>query len=55
MTEPATQPATHSWTPETILDDAEEVLCRYGSATASIVDVTRALDVSDGSVYRQFG
>lgn len=41
-------------TAEVILDQAEEVLRRYGPAKASVVDVARALDVSHGSVYRHF-
>ena len=33
---------------------AEDVLRRYGPAKASVVDVSRALGVSHGSVYRHF-
>lgn len=48
MRDPRDQPLNA----ETILDTAEEVLRRYGPATASVVDVARALGVSHGSVYR---
>lgn len=41
-------------TPERILETAEEVLRRFGSAKATVVDVARALGVSHGSVYRHF-
>jgi len=41
-------------TAATILDTAEDVLRRFGSAKASVVDVARALDISHGSVYRHF-
>ena len=37
-----------------ILDAAEGVLRRYGSAKTTVVDVARALDVSHGSIYRHF-
>lgn len=39
---------------ERILEVAEDVLRRYGPAKANVVDVARALGVSDGSVYRHF-
>ena len=41
-------------TPERILEATEDVLRRFGLAKATVVDVARALDVSDGSVYRHF-
>ncbi len=41
-------------TPERILDAAEDVLRRFGSDKANVVDVARALGVSHGSVYRHF-
>lgn len=41
-------------TPERILDAAEEVLCRYGPAKATVVDVARYLKVSHGTIYRHF-
>ncbi|MEP7044142.1 MAG: TetR family transcriptional regulator [Dokdonella sp.] len=41
-------------TPERILEAAEDVLRRYGPAKATVVDVSRALGVSHGSVYRHF-
>jgi AcrR family transcriptional regulator len=41
-------------TPERILDTAEDVLRRYGPAKATVLDVSRALGVSHGSVYRHF-
>lgn len=41
-------------TPERILEAAEDVLRRYGPAKANVVDVSRALGVSHGSVYRHF-
>src|SRR3954471_12784323 len=41
-------------TPERILDAAEEVLCRYGLAKATVVDVARFLEVSHGTIYRHF-
>jgi AcrR family transcriptional regulator len=41
-------------TSEQILDAAEDVLRRYGPAKANVVDVSRALGVSHGSVYRHF-
>ena len=41
-------------TPERILEVTEDVLRRYGLAKATVVDVARALDVSNGSVYRHF-
>ena len=41
-------------TPEQILVAAEDVLRRYGPAKANVVDVSRALGVSHGSVYRHF-
>jgi AcrR family transcriptional regulator len=47
--------ATETLTPERILEAAEEVLRRYGPAKANVVDVSRALGVSHGSVYRHFG
>ncbi len=39
---------------EEILVAAEDVLRRYGPGKASVVDVSRALGVSHGSVYRHF-
>jgi AcrR family transcriptional regulator len=41
-------------TREQILEAAEDVLRRYGPAKANVVDVSRALGVSHGSVYRHF-
>lgn len=41
-------------TRERILEDAEDVLRRYGPTKANVVDVARALGVSHGSVYRHF-
>jgi AcrR family transcriptional regulator len=41
-------------TPQRILDTAEDVLRRYGSAKATVLDVARALGVSHGSIYRHF-
>jgi AcrR family transcriptional regulator len=41
-------------TPERILVAAEGVLRRHGLAKANVVDVSRALGVSHGSVYRHF-
>ncbi|GAA4373974.1 TetR family transcriptional regulator [Agromyces bauzanensis] len=41
-------------TRERILDTAEEVLRRYGPAKATVLDVSRSLGVSHGSVYRHF-
>lgn len=41
-------------TPERILDAAEEVLRRYGTAKATVVDVARFLKVSHGTIYRHF-
>lgn len=41
-------------TPERILDAAEQVLRRYGTAKATVVDVARFLEVSHGTIYRHF-
>ena len=41
-------------TADRILDTAEQVLRRYGPAKATVIDVSRALGVSHGSVYRHF-
>jgi AcrR family transcriptional regulator len=41
-------------TADKILDTAEGVLRRYGPAKATVLDVSRALRVSHGSVYRHF-
>jgi AcrR family transcriptional regulator len=41
-------------TRERILEAAEEVLRRHGPAKATVLDVSRALGVSHGSVYRFF-
>ena len=41
-------------TREKILEAAEVVLRRFGSAKTNVVDVARALGVSHGSVYRHF-
>jgi AcrR family transcriptional regulator len=41
-------------TADKILDAAEDVLRRYGPAKATVLDVSRALGVSHGSVYRHF-
>ena len=41
-------------TSERILEVTEDVLRRFGLAKATVVDVARALDVSHGSVYRNF-
>jgi AcrR family transcriptional regulator len=41
-------------TADRILAAAEEVLCRFGPAKTTVVDVARALGVSHGSVYRHF-
>src|SRR5947208_13598049 len=41
-------------TPERILEATEDVLRRFGLAKATVVDRSRALDVSHGSVYRHF-
>ena len=41
-------------TPERILKVTEDVLRRFGLAKATVVDVARALDLSNGSVYRHF-
>ena len=46
--------ARETLTQERILEEAEEVLRRYGPAKANVVDVARALGVSHGSVYRHF-
>jgi len=40
--------------PSDILDATEQVLRRHGPAKATVVDVSRALGVSHGSVYRHF-
>jgi AcrR family transcriptional regulator len=37
-----------------ILDATEQVLRRHGPAKATVVDVSRALGVSHGSIYRHF-
>jgi AcrR family transcriptional regulator len=39
---------------EQVLDAATDVLRRFGPAKATVVDVSRALGVSHGSVYRHF-
>jgi len=41
-------------TEKQILDAAEQVLRRYGPAKTTVVDVSRALNVSHGSIYRHF-
>jgi AcrR family transcriptional regulator len=41
-------------TPGRILAAAEDVLRRFGSTKATVVDVARVLGVSHGSVYRHF-
>ncbi len=41
-------------TTERILEAAEDTLRRFGPSKATVVDVTRALGVSHGSVYRHF-
>ena len=41
-------------TRDKILEAAEDVLRRFGPAKATVVDVSRALGVSHGSVYRHF-
>ncbi|WP_254548991.1 TetR family transcriptional regulator [Catellatospora tritici] len=41
-------------TSDRILEAAEDVLRRFGPAKANVVDVSRALGVSHGSVYRHF-
>ncbi len=41
-------------TKEQILDATEQVLRRFGTDKASVVDVARALNVSHGTVYRHF-
>ena len=41
-------------TRERILDTAEEVLRRFGPSKATVLDVSRSLGVSHGSVYRHF-
>ncbi|HEX2467582.1 MAG TPA: TetR family transcriptional regulator [Solirubrobacterales bacterium] len=41
-------------TPERILEASEDVLRRYGPAKATVVDISRELGVSHGSVYRHF-
>jgi AcrR family transcriptional regulator len=41
-------------TADRVLDTAEDVLRRYGPAKATVLDVSRALGVSHGSVYRHF-
>jgi AcrR family transcriptional regulator len=40
--------------PSDILDATEQVLRRHGPTKATVVDVSRALGVSHGSVYRHF-
>jgi AcrR family transcriptional regulator len=40
--------------PSDVLDATEQVLRRHGPAKATVVDVSRALGVSHGSVYRHF-
>ena len=40
--------------PERILDAAEEVLRRHGSAKANVVDVARLLGMSHANIYRHF-
>src|SRR5437763_3590053 len=42
-------------TREKIIEAAEVVLRRFGSAKTNVVDVARALGVSHASVYRHFG
>ena len=42
-------------TADAILDAAEDVLRRYGPGKATVLDVSKALGVSHGSVYRHFG
>lgn len=39
---------------ELILDTAEQVLCRFGSDKATVVDVAKALKISHAAVYRYF-
>jgi AcrR family transcriptional regulator len=46
--------ATKPLARETILDTTETVLRRYGPAKATVLDVSRALGVSHGTVYRHF-
>jgi len=41
-------------TADRILEAAEDVLRRFGPAKATVVDVSRVLKVSHGSVYRHF-
>lgn len=48
---------TSSVTPlarDTILDTTEAILRRYGPGKATVLDVSRALGVSHGTVYRHF-
>jgi len=40
--------------PDDILDATEQVLRRHGPDKATVVDVSRALGVSHGSIYRHF-